>query len=244
MADVIEANTNELALSLTNRIYAKRGNDVVEILTWEVMQKRYFDPTFGGAIIPGQSNVFETTADVTAYSFVLGPRTYSPVASVLRANPVGGLTFQWLADYDPMYRRIVDSVVEVGYRWKKGTQQYYFNAGDNLVRSDVLLTPNADQYRFTVGFGDPQHRGWNAATTVTYGTLAVDGLSIAYREAGDTDEYQRQRRVLNQSGRHHDGRAEQSCCQETLAYLARIPAARDQAVGQQAAAQCGDSGDP
>ena len=68
--------------SLTNRIYAKRGDNVVEIFTWELMQKRYFDPTFGGALIAGQRNVFDATADITAYAFLAGPRTYSPVASI------------------------------------------------------------------------------------------------------------------------------------------------------------------
>ncbi len=197
-------NTNEVTLSLTNRLYAKRGNDVVEIFTWELMQKRYFDPTFGGALITGQRNVFDATADVTAYSFLDGPRTYSPIASVLRTNPVGGATLSWLADYDPRYHRIVDSTVEVGYRWKG---KYYVNAGDNFINSNPLLTPYADQWRFTVGFGDPQHRGWNAATTVAYDvvenylqymvaqvTYNTDccGLSFEYRRfhAGLRDESQ------------------------------------------------------
>jgi LPS-assembly protein len=197
-------NTNELALSLTNRIYAKRGDNVVEIFTWELMQKRYFDPTFGGAVLTGQRNVFDATADVTAYAFVAGPRTYSPIASLLRTNPVGSFTFNWLADYDPKYQRFVNSTVEVGYRWKS---KYYFNAGDNLVRSNPLLTSNADQWRFTVGFGDPQHRGWNAATSVAYDQLKgylqymttqvtyntdCCGLTVEYRRlnAGVRDETQ------------------------------------------------------
>lgn len=205
-------NTNEVTLSLTNRLYAKRKDDVVEVFTWELMQKRYFDPTFGGALINGVRNVFDATADVTAYSFLDGPRTYSPVASIMRANPVAGATFSWLADYDPLYHRIVDSTVEVGYRWKG---KYYVNAGDNLIRnplplsqqSNPILAPSADQWRFMVGFGDPQHRGWNAATSVAYDekqnylqymaaqvTYNTDccGLSFEYRRfhAGLRDESQ------------------------------------------------------
>ncbi len=198
----ILANTNELAFSLTNRIYAKRGENVSEIFTWELLWKRYFDPTFGGAVIPGQPNVFAATADVTPYAFVAGPRTYSPVSSTIRANPIAGLTIQWLADYDPAYHRFVDSTVEVGYRWKA---KYYVSAGDNLIRGNPLLLPYADQYRVTVGFGDPQKRGWNAATTIAYDlkqnylqymtsqvTYNTDccGLSLEYRRlnAGLRDE--------------------------------------------------------
>ena len=57
----LASNTNELLISIANRIYAKRGNTVEEIFTWELSQKRYFDPTFGGALIPGQRNVIGPT---------------------------------------------------------------------------------------------------------------------------------------------------------------------------------------
>ena len=188
------ANTNELALSLTNRIYAKRGDTVQEIFTWELMQKRYFNPTFGGALLAGQRNVFEATADITAYAFLTGPRTYSPVASILRANPIAGLTFQWQADYDPLYHRIVDSSVEVGYRWKN---KYYANAADNEVHSNPLLTPYADQYRVTGGIGDPQRRGWNVAGSVAYdirqSQLQYAAMQVTYNTdcCGFNVEYRR-----------------------------------------------------
>ena len=206
------SNTNELLLSLTNRLYAKRGENVVEVFTWQVQQKRYFDPTFGGAVINGVRNVFDATADITPYAFVDGPRSYSPVASMMRVNPVAGATFTWMMDYDPLYHRVVDNTVEAGYRWKN---RYYVNAGDNLVRDPYLylgqpatgFAPNADQWRFTVGFGDPQHRGWNAATSVAYDmkqnylqymstqvTYNTDccGLTVEYRRinAGIRDETQ------------------------------------------------------
>ena len=81
------ANTNEVEISLTNRVYAKRGDSVQEIFTWELAQKRYFDPTFGGALVPGQTNVFASTVDVTAYAFLVGPRSTSPVVSCCAPAP-------------------------------------------------------------------------------------------------------------------------------------------------------------
>ena len=36
----ILSNTSEVDLSLTNRIYAKRGDTVKEVFTWELAQKR------------------------------------------------------------------------------------------------------------------------------------------------------------------------------------------------------------
>ncbi len=188
------ANTNELTFSLTNRIYAKRGDNVQEIFTWELMQKRYFNPTFGGALLAGQRNVFEATADITAYAFLTGPRTYSPVASILRANPIAGLTFQWQADYDPLYHRVVDSSVEVGYRWKK---YYHVSAADNEVHSNPLLTPYANQYRIDAGIGDAQHRGWNGQGSVAYdirqNQLQYAALQLTYNTdcCGFNVEYRR-----------------------------------------------------
>ena len=197
------SNTNELALSLTNRVYAKRGDSVDEIFTWEIMQKRYFDPTFGGALVPGQRNLVESTADLTAYAFLVGPRSTSPVVSLIRGSPVSGLTFQWQADYDPRLHGIVDSTFSVDYHWQK----YLISGGNTEVHNSQVLTPYANQFRGRVGFGDANHRGWNAAvdavydyrqavllyttTQVTYNT-ACCGLSVQYRRyhLGIRDESQ------------------------------------------------------
>src|SRR5207248_9367826 len=105
----IRSNTNELLLGLTNRIYARRRDSVQEIFTWELFQKRYFDPTFGGALVDGVRNVVASTADIAAYAFLVGPRSTSPVVSMFRANPIPGLGIQWQADYDHRTRGIVDS---------------------------------------------------------------------------------------------------------------------------------------
>jgi LPS-assembly protein len=186
------ANTNEVDISLTNRIYAKRGDNVQEIFTWELKQARYFNPDFGGAVVPGMSNVLAATADLSAYSFLLGPRNYSPIVSLLRTNPVNNIGLQWQADYDPLYHRLVDSSVSLDYRYKI----YYFSAGNNFARYDPLLTPRANQYRARIGFGDGNKRGWSAAvdavydyhqnylayttTQVTYNTDCC-GFSVQYR---------------------------------------------------------------
>lgn len=187
------SNTNEVALSLTNRIYAKRGESVQEIVTWELMQKRYFDETFGGALLAGERNVFDATADVTAYAFLVGPRSTSPINSNLRLNPIAGLTAQWQADYDPRLHSITNSTLALGYRW----QRYFVSGGNNSVHNNAtVLAPYNNQFNFRVGIGDFTHKGFNAAfdalydyrvskflsqtIQVTYNTNCC-GLSIEYR---------------------------------------------------------------
>jgi len=186
------SNTNEVEISLANRFYAKKGDKVREVFSWEVAQKRYFDTTFGGALISGERNVFQSTADLTGYAFLIGPRSTSPLVSTIRASPINGLNIQWQTDYDPRVRAIVNSTLSVDYRWKK----YVVSGGNNEVHNSPLLTPYANQFRGRVGYGDTNHRGWNAAvdfiydyrqqvllyttTQVTYNTDCC-GLSIQYR---------------------------------------------------------------
>lgn len=186
------ANSNTLTLSMTNRVYAKRGQSVQEIFTWELSQQRYFNETFGGALIDGQRNIFDTTADVTPYAFLVGPRSTSPVDSLVRASPVGGAFVQWQADYDPRMHGIVDSNLALGYRW----QRYFVSGGNNSVHSNTILAPYANQFNFRLGIGDFTHKGFNAAfdalydyriskfltetIQVTYNTNCC-GLSVEYR---------------------------------------------------------------
>ena len=85
------SNTNQVRLSITNRVYLKnKQGQVFELFNWEVAQERYFDPTFGGALIPGQANILSVTEDLTPFTFITQPRRYSPVDSVLRLNPRWG----------------------------------------------------------------------------------------------------------------------------------------------------------
>jgi len=195
------SDTDELEFSLTNRLYAKRGDSVSEILTWELKEKEYFDPNFGGAVVPGQANLFAATADLTAYAFVLGPRNSSPVVSMLRASPLNGLAVNWQADYDPRFHAVVDSGLSLDYHWRK----YYFSAGNYEVHTNPLLVPYGNQYRARVQYGDPNKRGWNAGveavydyrqrvleyttTLVTYNTDCC-GFNVEYRRynAGIRDE--------------------------------------------------------
>jgi len=186
------SNTNEMEISLTNRIYAKRGDSVQEIFTWQLWQKRFFDPTFGGALIPGQSNVVLSTAELTPYAFLVDPRSSSPVVSVIRMSPVGGFTAEWRADYDHRRGEIVNSTVSVDYRWT----HYFLSVGHNQVHTDPLLNTPANQFRFRAGLGDLNHRGWNAGVdgiydyrkqVLQYATVQVTyntdccGLSVQWR---------------------------------------------------------------
>jgi LPS-assembly protein len=158
------SNTSELEISLTNRFYAKRGDRVDEIFSWQLRQKRYFDPTFGGAVIPGRRNVLESSLDLSGFTFLNGYRNVSPVVSVLRASPLPGLGVEWRSDYDSTRGGIVNSTAEVNYRWAN----YFARVAQSAVRTDPVLSASANQVSVGFGFGDSTRRGWNAAFQSVY----------------------------------------------------------------------------
>jgi LPS-assembly protein len=158
------SNTNQVTFSLTNRLYAKRGDDVSEIFSWELSGARYFDPTFGGAIIPGQRNVLLSQIELTPFAFMDGPRTYSPIVSALRASPKWNIAFEWRTDYDPARHGIVASSASAD--WRKGA--FFVSVGQTEVHSDTVLLPSENQTRASVGLGNSTRRGWNAAFVAVY----------------------------------------------------------------------------
>jgi LPS-assembly protein len=104
----IFTETNEVEYSLTNSILARK--DVPDnspdtpqarnIFSWRISQKYYFDPTFGGALVPGQTNVFASTIDLTGFGFEHGQRL-SPVDSVFRFAPFSNYDTEIRTDINP-----------------------------------------------------------------------------------------------------------------------------------------------
>lgn len=166
-------NTTEASFTIINRLYVKQSDgQVKEVVTWEVGQKRYFDPTFGGVLIPGQRNVIFTGIDETGYAFLDRPRNYSPVTSEFRVN--GRIGLSWRTDYDPLRGQIVNSGFSADYRFS----DYFISAGHNQVHSvDIApvgngtytgLSPQSNQLRGSFGIGRDNRKGWNAGTNLYY----------------------------------------------------------------------------
>ena len=169
-ATEVFSNTNQVELWMTNRIYAKKGDSVLDVLTWDVRQDRYFDPTFGGAVTPGWCgtlacrNVITSTLDLTAYAFLDGPRSYSPVVSDLRINPTPTLGLEWRTDYDPVRNELVASSFAGSYFWKA----YRFTLGKDTLHADPVLEGKADQVNAGFNWGNDTRRGLSAGVTAAY----------------------------------------------------------------------------
>jgi LPS-assembly protein len=142
-------------------------NSARELFSWELGQKYFFDPSFGGAIENGFRNVFATTADFTAIAFLTGPRRFSPLISRFRINPVGRLSVNWDLDYDFNLNKINSSLLNVSYRLGSLTLSAgdaYLQAPGGTVSSNNIAVPTLfNTVRFGATYGTQLKRGFSAA---------------------------------------------------------------------------------
>lgn len=144
------------------------GPQVREIVTWELDQKYFLDPTFGGAVISGQRNMFTTTADLTGIAFVTEPRHLSPIISRLRAETSARTDAEWDLDYDFQNNRINASTLLVNYHIGPVT----VGGGDAILQIPTQTTASPagtavparfNQFRAALGYGRSNKPGFSAA---------------------------------------------------------------------------------
>ena len=139
------------------------GPQAREVATWEVEQKYFLDPTFGGAVVTGQRNVFTTTEDLTGIAFVTQPRHLSPLVSRLRAATSSRTDTEWDLDYDFQLGRVNESTLLVNYNLGSFT----VGGGDAFLQ---IPQPNKiplkyQQFRVALGYGGLARRGFSAASS-------------------------------------------------------------------------------
>jgi len=155
-----------------------------EVATWELKQKYFLDPTFGGAIISGQRNVFTTTEDLTGIAFITRPRHLSPLVSRLRAATSSRTDTEWDFDYDFQLNRVNTSTLLLNYN----AGPFTLGGGDAFLQIPQLptqllttsknlgvcspITPTStqstckfQQFRVALGYGSLARRGLSAASS-------------------------------------------------------------------------------
>jgi LPS-assembly protein len=149
----------------------QEGPQVRELVTWELAQKYFLDPTFGGALIPGQRNVFSTTADLTGIAFVTEPRHLSPLVSRFRVETSARTDAEWDMDYDFQSNRVNANTVLVNYHFGKVTM----GGGDAFLQIPTQTSTSGaaqlgrfNQFRAALGYGSASKRGFSAASSFGY----------------------------------------------------------------------------
>ena len=115
------ANTNEIEYGITNRFFAG-----YEFLTWRIAQKMYFDPTFGGALVPGKRNTLEPLMDLTGFAFSDGEaRRFSPIVSTVRIATTPNTTTDIEVDYDTNAKNSVAAGIMRSYQPRPVQHQHW-----------------------------------------------------------------------------------------------------------------------
>jgi len=170
-----------------------------EILSWEIGQKYFFDPTFGNALLSGQRNVFTTTADFTGIAFLNEARRFAPIISRLRVETSPRTNTEWDLDYDLKAGRINASTALVNYHYGPftvGGGDAFLRVIDNSLGTTQPSASDFHQLRVLLGYGQLNKRGFSAASSfgfdanhgsLQYATAQTSynwdccGLSLEYR---------------------------------------------------------------
>jgi len=167
-------DTNELEYGITQRLLRRSGDgDTEELVSWRLVQKYFFDPTFGGALVAGQRNVFQTLDALTPFAFADQPRRFSPVVSDLKIEPGKRYDTQFIVNYDPVRNRL--TAIGTLLKLKPYKESFLTLAHFSVLNLPVNPSPpppnfqqRSNQIRTLVGYGDLTRRGWNAAIGASY----------------------------------------------------------------------------
>ena len=167
-------DTNEIEYGVTQRLFRRAGAGVAdEFVTWTLAQKYFFDPTFGGALVPGQPNVFQTLDALTPFAFADVPRHFSPIVSDLRVDPGKRFDTEFIVNYDPQRNRMT----AIGTLLKLKPYKETFLTLAHFSTLNLPLNPSppppnfeqrSNQLRTLFGYGDQNRAGWNLMMGASY----------------------------------------------------------------------------
>ncbi|MGO9210597.1 MAG: LPS-assembly protein LptD [Terriglobales bacterium] len=147
-----------------------------ELVSWELKQKYFFDPYFGGALVNGARNVLTTTDNFTGIAFLASPRRFTPIVSRILVHPSNQTEFGWQLDYDTVASRINGSTLFANYRLGN-----FFLGGTHTYFRELFAPSPPDhfnQFRVMAGYGNLTKRGMNAAASFGFDADPVGTLPI------------------------------------------------------------------
>jgi LPS-assembly protein len=172
-----------------------------ELLSWRLTQKYFLDPQFGGAVVTGTRNIFQTTLDLSGVAFLTEPREISPLISRLRWKTSDHFDAEWDFDVDTGAKKFTSNNVLVNFHEGQifsGLSYARLNApGRFNIAGFSSAVSDFTQLRVLMGYGGPTKRGFGVAanagldlihTQVQYAALQVQynwdccGLSVEYRK--------------------------------------------------------------
>jgi LPS-assembly protein len=179
------ADTNEIEYGLVNRFFTRRSTENVspaarraagasgraslssqpyEALTITVRGKYFFDPYFGGALIPGQRNQFYPINTFSGFTYGGVPRRFSPINVEGRYRPSQNLFADARTDLDVQGGGLRNLAVSFGLsrRLVKAFTTFYYTRA-------IELAPSLSRFADSRGFEAGTLRGSQWSPTIFLG---------------------------------------------------------------------------
>ncbi len=141
------------------------GNE--QLISWRLAQRYFWDQTFGGAVLTGRRNIFETTLDLSGVAFLTEPRKISPLISRLRMRTTANTDVEWDFDYDTGASKFTSNNVflDVHRGATFGALSYsLLDAPGRFYTEGVSSTVSSfNQLRLLIGYGQPTKPGLSVA---------------------------------------------------------------------------------
>ncbi len=188
------ADTNEIEFGISNRFFTRRFTQTVgativnasdeakiaptqnaqpyEALSITLRAKYFFDPYFGGALIPGRRNQFSAINTFSGFTYGGVPRRLSPINLAVRVRPLSRVFADFRADFDVRQRgglRNLALSAGVDRRLVQVFQTFYFTRAVNLApslaqfadaRGNEAGTLQGSQWSPSVFLGNRERRGF------------------------------------------------------------------------------------
>ncbi|HEX4899254.1 MAG TPA: LPS assembly protein LptD, partial [Pyrinomonadaceae bacterium] len=150
------ANTNEIEFGISNRFFTRRSTENVssaaaraasrgeltplssqpyEALTITIRGKYFFDPFFGGALLPGQRNQFYPINTLSGFSYGGFPRRFSPINIEARYRPSNNIFVDLRTDLDTRDGglRAISTTFGINRPLVQAFQSFYYTRAIALV---------------------------------------------------------------------------------------------------------------
>ncbi|MGH7868851.1 MAG: LPS-assembly protein LptD, partial [Candidatus Dormibacteraceae bacterium] len=182
--------TNEWDFSLNNSILMKKvgtahqadakdrskpASNVQDLISWQLSEKYFFDPTFGGVVTPGSDVAIEPTLSLTGFAFPGGHRL-SPLDSVLKFEPFSNYDTEFVTDFDPYHGQVLNAGVSSHIHRGNlglGVTDFFTNHTELLPSPLVPNIPISELPTFNLlttqaSYGNIQRKGLTGSVRVDY----------------------------------------------------------------------------
>jgi LPS-assembly protein len=155
-----------------------------EMISWRLTQKVFFNENFGGAVIDGRRNIFDTTLNYTGIAFLTEPREIAPLLSRMRFRTSEHLDVEWDFDLDTGAKKFTSNNVFLDVHEGNlfgGLSYARLNAPGRFYTEGVSSSvSDFTQLRLLLGYGSPIKPGLGLAANVGLDLRGGDSGLVQY----------------------------------------------------------------